>query len=61
MGLALTATFAFSLWIVLWAIDVKGFDGILITLAILVVAGTIKSLARFLPGAGRPRGSNGGR
>ena len=26
MGLALTATFAFCLWVVLWAIGVKGFD-----------------------------------
>jgi len=60
MGLALTATFAFCLWVVLWALNVKGFDGMLITLTILVVAGTIKSLGKFLPGAGRNAGSNGG-
>ncbi|HEU4701795.1 MAG TPA: hypothetical protein VFS37_04870 [Conexibacter sp.] len=60
MGLALTATFAFCLWVVLWAIDVKGFDGFMITLVILLVAGTIKSLGKFLPGASRSRGSSGG-
>ena len=60
MGLALTATLAFCLWVFLWAIGVKSFDGMLITLVILVVAGTVKSLAKFLPGAGRPGGSSGG-
>jgi hypothetical protein len=60
MGLALTATLAFCLWVFLWAIDVKSFDAMLITLLILVVAGTLKSLTKFLPGAGRSGGSNGG-
>ena len=60
MGLALTATFAFCLWVFLWAIGVKGFDGMMITLVIVLVAGSIKSLGKFLPGASRPRGSNGG-
>ncbi len=61
MGLALVTTFAFCLWVVLWAIGVKGFDGFMITLVILLVAGTIKSLGKFLPGAGsRNAGANGG-
>jgi hypothetical protein len=60
MGLALTATFAFCLWVFLWAIGVKSFDAMLITLLILVIAGTIKSLGKFLPGASRSRGSAGG-
>lgn len=60
MGLALTATFAFCLWVFLWAIDVKSFDAMLITLTILVVAGTLKSLTKFLPGASRKAGSGGG-
>jgi len=59
MGLALTATFAFCLWVFLWAIGVKSFDAMLITLLILVVAGTLKSLGKFLPGASQ-RGSSGG-
>lgn len=60
MGLALTATFAFCLWVFLWAIGVKSFDAMLITLLILVIAGTIKSLEKFLPGASRRGTSNGG-
>ncbi|HEX7290544.1 MAG TPA: hypothetical protein VF250_05375 [Conexibacter sp.] len=60
MGLALTATLAFCLWVFLWALGVKGFDGMLITLLILVVAGTLKSLGKFLPGAQRSGGSSGG-
>lgn len=60
MGLALTATFAFCLWVFLWAIDVKSFDAMLITLLILVIAGTIKSLGKFLPGASARRGASGG-
>jgi hypothetical protein len=60
MGLAFTATLAFCLWVFLWALGVKGFDGMLITLVILVVAATVKSLGQFLPGASRPRDSAGG-
>ena len=60
MGLAFTATLAFCLWVFLWAIGVKGFDGMLITLLILIVAATLKSLTQFLPGAARRGGSNGG-
>ncbi len=60
MGLALTATLAFCLWVVLWALGVKGFDGILITLLILIVAATLKSLTQFLPGAQRRGGPSGG-
>jgi hypothetical protein len=60
MGLALTATLAFCLWVFLWAIGVKSFDAMLITLLILVIAGTLKSLGKFLPGASQRGASNGG-
>jgi len=60
MGLALTVTLAFCLWVFLWAIGVKSFDAMMITLAIILVAGTLKSLMKFLPGASRPKGSSGG-
>jgi hypothetical protein len=59
MGLALTTTLAFCLWIVMWALGVKGFDGMLITLVIVLVAATVKSLTKFLPGANRSGGSGG--
>jgi hypothetical protein len=60
MGLALTTTLAFCLWVFLWAIGVKGFDGMMITLVIVLVAATLKSLARFLPGVSRSDGPGGG-
>jgi len=60
MGLALVTTLAFCLWVVLWAIGVKGFDGFMITIVIVLIAGTLKSLAKFLPGASRAKGSGGG-
>jgi hypothetical protein len=60
MGLALTTTLAFCLWVFLWALDVKGFDGFMITIVIVLIAGTLKSLTKFLPGGSRPGGSDGG-
>jgi hypothetical protein len=60
MGLALVTTLAFCLWVVLWAIGVKGFDGMMITLVIVLVAATLKSLTQFLPGGSRAKGSSGG-
>jgi hypothetical protein len=53
MGLAITTTFALCLWVVLWALGIKGFDGILLSIVIVLVAATLKSLMRFLPSTGR--------
>jgi hypothetical protein len=50
MGLALTTTFALCLWVILWALGVKGFDGILLSAAIVLIGATIRSVAQFLPG-----------
>jgi len=60
MGLALTTTLAFCLWVFLWAIGVKSFDAFMITIVIVLIAGTLKSLTKFLPGASRAKGSGGG-
>lgn len=62
MGLALTATFAFCLWVFLWGIGVKSFDGLMITLTIILIAGGIVGLKRFLPSVVQRRdgGSSGG-
>ena len=60
MGLAFTTALAFCLWVVMWALGVKGFDGILITIVIVLVAATVKSLTKFLPGASRASGHSGG-
>jgi hypothetical protein len=50
MGLALVTTLAFCLWIVLWALGVKGVDGIMLTALVIVLAATLKSLVKYLPG-----------
>jgi hypothetical protein len=60
MGLALTATFAFCLWVFLWAIGVKSFDAMLITLTIILIAGGIVGLKRFLPSVVQRRDGGAG-
>jgi Mn2+/Fe2+ NRAMP family transporter len=50
MGLALTATAAAALWIVLWATGLKAFDGFLIGLVIVLIAATVRMVAPYLPG-----------
>ena len=50
MGLVLTATAALSLWIILWALKVGAFDGMLVVVAILLIAYGLWNLLPFLPG-----------
>jgi hypothetical protein len=50
MGLLLTTIAGLIIWIVLWAIDVKSFDAFLITLAMVIVAATLRIVAPYLPG-----------
>ena len=50
MGLVLTATAALSIWIILWALNVSGFDGMLVVAGILFVAYGLRNLLPFLPG-----------
>jgi hypothetical protein len=38
------------LWLVLWAIDVKSFDAFLLTIAIVLIAASIKIVSPLLPG-----------
>jgi hypothetical protein len=49
MGLALTATAAVIIWIVLWATGLKSFDGFLIGLFIVLVAATVRIALPYLP------------
>ena len=53
MALAFTATLALCLWVALWAVGIKSFDAILLTAVIVLIAATVKSLTRYLPGADR--------
>lgn len=50
MGLILTGTAGLCLWIVLWALNVSGFDAILIAVLMVLVAIGIRTLIPFLPG-----------
>jgi hypothetical protein len=50
MGLILTATTGLCLWIVLWSLNVSGFDAILIAVAMVVLAIAVRNLLPFLPG-----------
>lgn len=48
MGLAFVATAAFCLWIILYALGVKSFDGFLLAMIIIATAAGTKALiARF--------------
>jgi hypothetical protein len=50
MGLLVTTALSLALWIVLWAIGLKAFDGILIAGAIILIAASARIIAPFLPG-----------
>ena len=51
MGLAITATVGFSIWVCLWALGVKSFDGLLVTMVILVLGAAGHIIGPKLPGA----------
>ncbi len=50
MGLILTATAGLCLWIVLWSLNVGGFDAILIAILMVLVAIAVRNLLPYLPG-----------
>jgi len=50
MGLLLTLIAGLVVWIVLWAIGVKGFDAFLVTIVMLLVAVAARIVLPFLPG-----------
>jgi hypothetical protein len=50
MGLVLTLTAGLIVWIVLWALGAKGFDAFMLAALIVLVGGTLKILAGYLPG-----------
>jgi hypothetical protein len=50
MGLVATFAASFVLWVVLWALGIKAFDGIWIVIAILIVAVVTKLLVKYIPG-----------
>ncbi len=50
MGLVLGTTLALILWIVLWAIGAKSFDGFLVAMVIITLGATGRILKPYLPG-----------
>ncbi|MBV8988467.1 MAG: hypothetical protein JOY58_11780 [Solirubrobacterales bacterium] len=50
MGLILTATAGLCLWIILWSLNVSGFDAILIAVLMVLIAILVRNLLPYLPG-----------
>lgn len=50
MGLILTATAGLCVWIVLWSLNVSGFDAILIAVLMVLIAVLVRNLLPYLPG-----------
>ena len=50
MGLLLTLTAGLVVWIVLWAIGVKGFDSFMLAAVMIVIAAAARIIWPFLPG-----------
>ncbi len=50
MGLILTATAGLGIWIVLWSLNVSGFDAILIAVAMVLIAIGVRNVLPYLPG-----------
>ena len=50
MGLLLTLIAGLAIWIVLWAIGVKGFDAFMIPVLLVLVAIVVRLISPYLPG-----------
>jgi len=50
MGVIVTATAGLCLWIILWSLNISGFDSILIAVLMILVAIGVRNVLPFLPG-----------
>ena len=50
MGLILTGAAGLCLWIILWALNVSGFDAILIAVLMVLIAIAVRTVIPYLPG-----------
>ena len=50
MGLIITASAGLCLWIILWSLNISGFDAILIAVVMILVATALRTVMPFLPG-----------
>jgi hypothetical protein len=53
MGVVVTVTLGLCFWIVLWALNVSGFDGILIVIGLFLIAISLRNVVPHLPGRRR--------
>jgi hypothetical protein len=44
MALIITATFGLCLWIVLWALNVSGFDGLLLGISFVLIVMAVRTV-----------------
>jgi hypothetical protein len=56
MPLAIASTAAVGLWILLWALGISGFDGLLLSGLVVLLVGGIRALGSYLPSKRRPAG-----
>jgi hypothetical protein len=49
MAIVTATTFALVIWVVMWALGVKAFDGVWIVIAIVLLAATAHIVMRYLP------------
>jgi hypothetical protein len=50
MGLILTATAGLCIWIIVWALNVSGFDAIMIAIVMVLTSIGVRNLLPYLPG-----------
>jgi hypothetical protein len=50
MGVILTATAGLCIWVVLWALNVSGFDALFAAIVMVLIAVGVRNLLPFLPG-----------
>jgi hypothetical protein len=50
MGMVLAVTAGLIIWVVLWALGAKGFDAFMLAALMMLIGGTLKILASYLPG-----------
>ena len=50
MLIVLSTAAAMVIWIVLWGLGAKGFDGFLVAIMVVLIAATVNLLIPYLPG-----------
>ncbi|CAB4859759.1 unannotated protein [freshwater metagenome] len=56
MGMAAATFGAVCLWLVLWSLNVKGFDAFMLVVLIVLISATLKAILPNLPGNQTPPG-----